>query len=240
MVLTKFGHSCVLIEEGGARILFDPGSYSEGRQNGLTNLDAILITHEHGDHIDIESVKALTAGNPGVKIFTNPTVKEILAKEGIEVQVLGDGESAEVKGVKIEGIGTTHAEIHSSVPRIKNTGYAISSSTVERERGMGIDSHSRTSDDRNKKSSPMTFYYPGDALTLPNRPVEILGMPTAAPWARFSELIDYTLTIKPKVVIPMHDGILARPAMFHPYLTKILGDAGVEFKPVEVGSEYSL
>ncbi|MDE2079314.1 MAG: MBL fold metallo-hydrolase [Patescibacteria group bacterium] len=212
MNITKFGHSCVLIEEEGARILLDPGTYSEGRQNGVTNLDALLITHEHADHIDMASVKALVAGNPGMKIFTNPSVKEILAKDGIESEVLGDGESAEVKGIKIEGFGHDHALIHSSIPVCRNTGYFVGGK----------------------------FFYPGDALTLPNRPVEILGMPTAAPWARIGELIDYALAVKPKVAIPMHDAILANPSGFHGIFSEILGDAGVEFRPMEVGVTYTL
>jgi Beta-lactamase superfamily domain len=31
MRLTKFGHSCLLVEEGGARVLLDPGSFSDRR-----------------------------------------------------------------------------------------------------------------------------------------------------------------------------------------------------------------
>ena len=49
MKITKFGHSCLLVEEGGARILLDPGKYSI-LQNNVENVDAIVITHEHQDH----------------------------------------------------------------------------------------------------------------------------------------------------------------------------------------------
>lgn len=38
MRLTKFGHSCLLVEEGGARVLLDPGSFSEGFEE-LDGLD---------------------------------------------------------------------------------------------------------------------------------------------------------------------------------------------------------
>lgn len=56
MKVTKFGHCCLLIEEEGLRILTDPGSYST-RQNDVQNIDVILITHEHPDHLHIESLK---------------------------------------------------------------------------------------------------------------------------------------------------------------------------------------
>ncbi len=212
MKITKFGHSCALIEEGDVRILFDPGAYSEGRQNNLQNVDAILITHEHQDHIDLESVKALAANNPGVKIFTNPSVRDILAKEGIASEALRDGQSTEVKGVTIEGKGSEHAVIHSTIPVVRNTGYFVAGK----------------------------FFYPGDALTMPGRAVEILAMPAAAPWARMGELIDYAIAVKPKVAFPVHDGMLKKPAMFYPYLTQILGSAGVSFQPLELGKEYEL
>ena len=51
MQVTHFGHACVLVELGTARILIDPGEWSEGF-SGLRDLDRILITHKHSDHPD--------------------------------------------------------------------------------------------------------------------------------------------------------------------------------------------
>ena len=56
MRLTKFGHSCLLVEEGGARVLLDPGSFSEGFEE-LDGLTAVCLTHHHGDHLDAERVR---------------------------------------------------------------------------------------------------------------------------------------------------------------------------------------
>ena len=58
MKITKFGHSCLLVEENGVRILFDPGSYSTA-QNDVKNIDVVLITHEHSDHV-LEENQAAT------------------------------------------------------------------------------------------------------------------------------------------------------------------------------------
>jgi Cft2 family RNA processing exonuclease len=46
MQLTHFGHSCLLVELDGTRLLFDPGTFSDGF-TGLNELDAVLITHQN-------------------------------------------------------------------------------------------------------------------------------------------------------------------------------------------------
>jgi len=61
MKVKKFGHCCLLIEEDGVRTLTDPGGYTDldvvVRQS--RNIDVILITHEHADHIHVPSLKRL-------------------------------------------------------------------------------------------------------------------------------------------------------------------------------------
>jgi L-ascorbate metabolism protein UlaG (beta-lactamase superfamily) len=50
MRLTHLGHACLLAEVGGARMLFDPGVLSGF--DDVRDLDAVLITHQHPDHLD--------------------------------------------------------------------------------------------------------------------------------------------------------------------------------------------
>ncbi len=209
MKITKFGHSCLLVEENGVRILVDPGVYSTA-QNELKNIDAVLITHEHQDHVDIASLKTVLGNNAGARVITNGSVADIFVKEGIKVDLVEDGASTDVKGVTIEGVGKEHALIHSSVPRIKNVGYFIAG----------------------------RFFYPGDALTIPGRPVEILAMPTAAPWGKVSEFLDYAIAVKPKVCFPVHDAILKDPAFGNRWPSLVLPPAGISFQILELGKEY--
>ena len=82
MKSTKFGHCCLLVEENGVRILTDPGSYST-QQTQVKNIDFVLITHEHEDHLHVDSLKALLENNPQAKIITNKSVGALLEKEGI-------------------------------------------------------------------------------------------------------------------------------------------------------------
>ena len=63
MMLTKFTHSCVRLEKDGKVLVFDPGNFSE-TDLALAGADAVLITHEHPDHIDVDAVTAaLLAGD---------------------------------------------------------------------------------------------------------------------------------------------------------------------------------
>ena len=74
--LTWLGQSGFLVESGGERILIDPFfSEHEGRmypppsidEFGL-NIDRVLVTHEHLDHLDADSLPRIAERSPGVEI----------------------------------------------------------------------------------------------------------------------------------------------------------------------------
>lgn len=208
MKITKYGHACLLIEEGGVRILTDPGNYSTG-QNVARNIDIILITHEHLDHVDPASLKAVLTNNPAAKVITNKSVQRLLAKEGTETEVVEESEEFTLKEVSIRGQGRDHAIFHSSIPCIRNTGYFINN-----------------------------FFYPGDAFTRPKYPVEILALPVAGLWMKLPEALDYALDIKPKICFPVHDAVLKVPGFTHIVPSKVLEPASIPFKILEIGKEY--
>jgi L-ascorbate metabolism protein UlaG (beta-lactamase superfamily) len=208
MRITKFGHACLLVESGKVRILIDPGAFSEGFE-GLTDLDAIFITHQHPDHLVLDNIKALLSQSPEAKVYADADSTKILADEGVEAQTVHDGDSFEVEGVPVQTYGTLHAVIHPTIPDITNTGYLIDSK----------------------------FFYPGDSFTDPGREIEILAIPAGAPWLKVSEPIDYLLAMKPKVAIPVHDGVLSdngRRVHFGA-LESYGSKAGIEQRVLDVG-----
>lgn len=83
MKITKFVHSCILIESDGHAALFDPGGMSEAALDdaSVQALDDIFITHEHGDHVSLPLVKQLVTKFPNVRITSTPTVVKQLAVE---------------------------------------------------------------------------------------------------------------------------------------------------------------
>src|SRR6185503_16003034 len=157
MKITKLGHCCMLIEEKGVRLLTDPGAFTAEKHSSLTGLDAILYTHEHADHYHLQSLQALLKTNPKAIVICNPTVAALLSKEGIAHEVVGDAQSSTIKGVAVEGHGTTHAVIHSSLPPMQNTGFMIAG----------------------------RLWYPGDELGVdPGVQPDILALPVAGPWLK--------------------------------------------------------
>ncbi|MSU75260.1 MAG: hypothetical protein EXS55_01990 [Candidatus Magasanikbacteria bacterium] len=206
MRITKFGHSCLLVEEESARILIDPGDYSV-LPTSLGHLDAIIITHEHGDHYTIDNLKKALSENFGLPIITNQSVAEKLQAEGIKATTVGPGENFDVNGVLVKGVGEWHAENHKCQLTIKNTGYFIG--------------------DR--------FFYPGDALTVPEKPVEILAYPAVAPWMKIAESLEYLKAVKPKVAFPVHDSFLKFGGPYYDHPERHAKEWGIKWTVIEEG-----
>lgn len=209
MKITKFGHCCLLIEEGGVKILIDPGNYSE-QQNELKDVNVVLISHEHTDHFHIDSVKKILENNPNAEIITNSSVGTLLIKENVPFTKLEHGQNTNEGGVTIEAYGNNHALMHSSIPPIQNTGYFIAN----------------------------RFFYPGDAFTKPSKQIEILALPVAGPWMKLSEAIDYALELNPKICFPVHDGILKQIGSTDRIPAQVLPPKKVGFTVLEINKEY--
>jgi L-ascorbate metabolism protein UlaG (beta-lactamase superfamily) len=211
MKITKFGHCCFLVEENDVRILTDPGNYSTG-QNSARGIDLILITHhEHQDHLFLDSLRPILLHNPSAKIVTNSSVAARLASENIPCETLEDGGSISERGVLVEAIGRAHAVIYPGLPQIHNTGYFISN----------------------------RLFYPGDAFTDPEKPVDILALPVAAVWLKLVESIDYAKAIKPKICFPVHDGNVKAPESVYRWVKNLLEPVGVGFNVLEKEKEMS-
>lgn len=185
MDLTHFGHSCLLAEFGVARLLFDPGTFSHGFE-GITGLSAILITHQHPDHADPQRLPALVAANPQAALYADPQTAALLGGDWRAVQV---GDEFTVDGLNIRGAGGRHAVIHPEIPVIDNISYLV-----------GDGAHAAR------------LMHPGDALFVPDEPVQVLATPAAAPWMKISEAVDYLRAVAPRHAVPIHQGIIAPEA----------------------------
>lgn len=83
MFVTKFSHSCLLIENNNTFFLIDPGIYSNLHVDHFEKLDYLLVTHEHEDHVDIDFVKKLVIKFPDLIIKSNSSVVDFLKNHSI-------------------------------------------------------------------------------------------------------------------------------------------------------------
>ncbi len=186
MRITHYGHSCLLVETGAARVLLDPGTFSHGFEE-LEGLDAVVVTHAHPDHVDVERLPALLEANDGAVLRAEPATAASLTESGIEATALHAGDSVEVAGVRITGVGGRHAVIHADVPRIGNVGVLLSA-----------------------EGEP-TLFHPGDSYEAVPAGVDVLAVPVNAPWAALKETVDFVRAVGASAGLAIHDGLLAGP-----------------------------
>ena len=213
MKITKIGHCCLLIEHEGVRILTDPGAYTAEEHSKVTNIDVVLITHEHGDHLHTESLKEILANNSGAKVTTNTSTGKMLDEEGIAYTIVEDGGKDDEK-ILVEGFGNEHQEIYKEFGQVQNTGYFIADK----------------------------LFYPGDSFYNPGKSVDVLALPVAGPWTNIKQAVEYGLEIKPNKAFPVHDGMFSEgmPGSTHKIPEKFLGEEGIEFISMKAGDEIEL
>ena len=212
MRLTKLGHSCLLVEEGRARLLLDPGTLSGGFEE-LEGLTAVLFTHQHADHLDRERLRGLLDRNPRARVLSDEGSAEPLGEAGVEVEVVRDGEELQVGGVAVRVAGRDHAVIHPDVPVIPNVGYLVGG----------------------------RLFHPGDAFTMPGQPVEVLAVPAGAPWLKLADAVDYLRKVGPRVAVPVHEKVLSELGIGSHYrLLEQLGGPGMKFTVLDDGRPVEL
>ncbi|MDJ0792433.1 MAG: MBL fold metallo-hydrolase [Acidimicrobiia bacterium] len=93
VTITKLVHACLLVEVDGKRILLDPGGFTWDDErfdvSMVEGADRILITHEHGDHVSFDFVRAAVERSNGAEVETTASLQAILAEQGIESVTAG-------------------------------------------------------------------------------------------------------------------------------------------------------
>lgn len=213
MRITHLGHACVLVELAGARILIDPGAFA-GDFMGVRDLDAILVTHQHPDHLDTVRLPELVRALGEVPLWCDPQSVSVLAGLGVEASA-HDGGPVTVGDVEIRPVGELHALIHDEIPRIANVGVRLSA------------------------PGEPTFFHPGDALDAEPGEVDVLAFPLNAPWQRSREMTAFLRRIAAPHAVPIHDALLS-PTGRNLYLTQAgsLGSPDTEITDLAGGDPW--
>jgi L-ascorbate metabolism protein UlaG (beta-lactamase superfamily) len=178
MQVTKYTHSCVRLEHDGGVLVVDPGVYSE--PEALDGVDAVLITHEHPDHVNVEALTRALDRRP-FSVHGPASLAGVLGDAAEALTVVGPGESFTAAGVAVRAHGGQHAVIHPDLPVVQNLGYVFND----------------------------VVYHPGDSLVVPDDiQVDTLFAPIHAPWSKFSEVLDFIRAVAPRRAFALHDGLL--------------------------------
>ncbi|HEX3239778.1 MAG TPA: MBL fold metallo-hydrolase [Solirubrobacterales bacterium] len=114
--VTYVGHSTVLVEVEGARLLTDPilgrrvGPLARHGQTPdpaiAEGLDAVFISHLHRDHADLGSLRRIGRGTP---LLVPPRSRRFFERQGFEsVTELEPGCSTQVGRVKVSAVDADH------------------------------------------------------------------------------------------------------------------------------------
>lgn len=178
MRITKFGHACVRMEHDGVAVVVDPGMFTD--PEAVAGVSAVLVTHQHPDHLHPDNLRATDA-----PIWTIDAVAAALSDDAPDVAervtIVRPGDTFDV-GLPVRAVGEMHAVIHPEFDRLFNSGYVV---TLGDQR----------------------VYHPGDALTPPEEDVDVLCVPSSAPWLRSQDAIEFARAVKAPRNLAIHDRV---------------------------------
>lgn len=213
MKLTKHEHACVVFGKDGASIVVDPGSFSSNAAEIIAGADAVLLTHEHMDHIHEAAINEALAARPDLRVYAPAALRDTFGAQAGQFTAVAAGDELTVASFDVRVHGSEHAVIHPDIPPVANVGYLIEGSV----------------------------YHPGDAYFVPDAPVPTLLLPTSGPWMKLGEAADYVRAVRPQQVVQIHEMLLSD--IGQQLAAGLLGEqglTGVPFTAVPAGQSLTL
>ncbi|WP_411733164.1 MBL fold metallo-hydrolase [Paeniglutamicibacter sp.] len=223
MEIIKFNHACIKVQSSNRALAIDPGNNSQ-LDEALDGVEAILVTHEHPDHLDLQPVLRALAGNPELTLHAPVAlaarVLEAATAAGVHgaeerIHGVGPGASFEAAGMEISTHGGMHAMIHHSLPGVSNIGYFIGH----------------------------RLFHPGDSYQVPEGiAILTLLVPAHAPWAKIGETIEFMSIVGAAQNFPIHDGLLNERglALVDGHLGRVAAERGLDYRRIPNGEVVDL
>jgi len=212
MQLTKLGHACVRLEKDGGVLVIDPGAFSG--DHALDGADAVLVTHEHFDHVVPDSMRAALAGRPGLRLWAPAPVAEMFAEFGDRAAAVAHGDEFTAAGFGVHVYGSEHAAIHPDIPTCANVGFLVDGE----------------------------IFHPGDSYTVPGESAGTLLLPGSGPWHSTREMIDYARAVAPRRGFLIHDALLSETGLnvFDMFAGLAAGPHDAKYTRLEPGTTVDL
>ncbi|WP_110180434.1 MBL fold metallo-hydrolase [Nocardioides solisilvae] len=213
MRITKHGHACVRLEHRGTVLVLDPGVFTD--VHAVAGADVVLVTHEHPDHLHVDHLRACDA-----EVVTIGAVADRVLAEAPELAVrlrrVVPGDRLDL-GLPVSVVGERHAVIHEELPRVDNSGYLLDLDGTR-------------------------VYHPGDALTPPGEPVDLLLAPASAPWLKVGEAIDFVRTVGAPRNLAIHDAVYSEAGhgIVDGHMERLNGPRGLGWTRLAAGEDLDL
>jgi len=195
--LTKHDHACVGFEKEGASLVIDPGSFSRDAAEIIAGAEAVLLTHEHFDHVNEAAINEALAARPDLRVYAPGSLAATFGAHPDQFTAVSAGDELKIAGFSVSVHGTTHAVIHPDIPAVPNVGYLVDGAV----------------------------YHPGDAYFVPDATVTTLLLPTSGPWTKLGEAVDYVRAVRPQQIVQIHEMLLSE--IGQNFGATILGEKGL-------------
>ena len=184
LAITFIGHGTLMMEFNGKVIHIDPvGRYADYTE--LPKADLILITHEHGDHLDLNAIESVK------KESTEVILTKICAQKYSDGRIMKNGDSGTFLGLNIEAVPAYNiehlrADGNAYHPKGNGNGYII-------------------------QFGDKKVYVAGDTENIPEmkslKDIEIAFLPMNVPYTMTPEMVvKAAKSFNPKVLYPYHFG----------------------------------
>ena len=184
MEITTWGHAAVRFTRDGHRLVIDPGVLSD--QAVMEEAQAVLITHEHADHVVPDTLTAALTASTGPRGVGTGRGRRPAHRGRSAGRARPRGRRrrrVHRRGLRRPGPRPRPRRRPSLTPAVANVAYLVEALAL----------------------------HPGDSFTLApdGQAVQVLFLPISAPWLKLAESVDYVRQVGPTVTIPIHDAILS-------------------------------
>ncbi len=184
LTISFIGHGTLMFLFGDRVIHVDPVT-REGDYKALPDADLILVTHEHGDHLDPAAIAEVT--KDGTLVVVSGSCEGML--DGAQVMLNGDMQT--IAGFKIE---------------------AVPAYNIVNERSPGMPFHPKGSGNGYVVTFGETrVYVAGDSENTPEMKslenIDVAFLPMNLPYTMTPEMVaDAARAFRPKILYPYHFG----------------------------------